>query len=84
MLSANGQQCGLILGNSVSQSAAGPRLPGALDLASSRRALACALSPANPKPPPFLEVFVCGADLPVARQVSGILRQTGNTAMFFA
>jgi hypothetical protein len=56
----------------------------ALNQASSCRALACALLPACPKPPPFLEVFVCDTDSASMRQFSGILRRTGGTPIFFA
>jgi hypothetical protein len=46
--------------------------------------LACAQLPACPKPPPFLEAFVCDVGSPGTRQVSGSPRRTGGTLIFFA
>ena len=88
-LSAGRQQYGLIESDSVSwnsdqDAGAGRRLPVALDQASSRRALVCALLPACPKPPPFLEVFVYDVGLRGTRKVFDILRQTGGTLILFA
>ena len=71
-------------GSDMSAVPDGETCRGAIIQPASCRALASALLPACPKPPPFLEVFVCDADSPVARQVSDILRRTGGTPKFFA